>query len=140
MQPIQIKTYQTKRSYDELSLFVLSKGLNAGKPLTQPCPNCFVITAQSAQHKTQLRWICYMLWITGTFKRHLIGSVIQFIRISGLKDCLEQALMQADSNSSFEKLTQVLEHIAQQQQNLQLQIETLDLLKKQLIKRLLSST
>lgn len=137
MRHIQIKTYNPKQRHTELSLFILSKGYNAGKPLDTPCPNCFVITTDSNQDKITLHWICYMLWQSGAFKRLLIGSVIQFIRLRELKDCIEDTLNVADNSHKFIRLIDALEKIAAHRKNLCWQLDSLDELKKQLIRQTL---
>jgi hypothetical protein len=43
MQTLKIKTHKMKNTHAGNYLFILSKGLNAGKPLQNPCPNCFVL-------------------------------------------------------------------------------------------------
>lgn len=137
MRHIQIKTYNPKQTPAACSLFILSKGYNAGKPLPAPCPNCFVITAESDADKIVLHWTCYMLWQSGIFKRLLIGSVIQFIRLGEMKDCIEKALKASGSQQSFLQAVDALEKIEQHQQNLRAQLSSFDQLKKQLMRSVL---
>lgn len=137
MRHIQIKTYNPKQRHDHRSLFILSKGYNAGKPLDGPCPNCFVITTDSPEEKILLHWICYMLWQSGAFKRLLIGSVIQFIRLRESKDRIEQALNVADNSHVFMQVVNSLEKIASHRKSLCSQLDSLDELKKQLIRQTL---
>ncbi|WP_371923412.1 hypothetical protein [Flavobacterium sp. HSC-61S13] len=43
MSQILIKTHKKGNLYKGIYFFILNKGLNSGKPLSQPCANCFVI-------------------------------------------------------------------------------------------------
>ena len=72
--------------------FVLSKGLNSGKPILQPCPNCFKIEAESKEFKEILFWVSYALWRSKAFHPYLIGSVIPFIRIGDFKQVITEKL------------------------------------------------
>ena len=47
----QNQDLQQGQSISKNHFFILSKGLNAGKPLTEPCPNCFVFHAETEQEK-----------------------------------------------------------------------------------------
>lgn len=42
MKTFRIKTHRASLTYSEPHFFILNKGLNSGKPLNNPCPNCFV--------------------------------------------------------------------------------------------------
>lgn len=48
--------------------FVLSSGNNAGRPMDEPCPNCFVIMTKCPQEKQLLYWLCFWLWQCGYFQ------------------------------------------------------------------------
>lgn len=89
MQLPVIKSYHPKIiALSEHHFFILSKGLNAGKPLDQPCPNCFVAYCNDKTDRQFFYWLTYALWQCGTYKICLVGSVIPFLRISDLKHCL----------------------------------------------------
>ena len=51
MSTFEIKTHQIGRTYSNPHFFILNKGLNSGKPLTLPCPNCFVIISKNEADK-----------------------------------------------------------------------------------------
>ncbi len=72
--------------------FVLNKGLNSGKPLLLPCPNCFKIEAENEDFKQVLYWVTYALWKSKAFYPYLIGSVIPFIRIGDYKQVVCEKL------------------------------------------------
>ncbi len=65
--------------------FILNKGLNSGKPLEKPCPNCFVITVKNDEEKEFLFWLCWGLWQSKKFYYLHTGSVIPFIRLNEFK-------------------------------------------------------
>jgi hypothetical protein len=88
MQLPVIKTYRPQITLSDHHFFILSKGNNAGKPLDQPCPNCFVAFCSSPDDREFFYWLSYALWQAGIFRIQLIGSVIPFIRINDLKHCL----------------------------------------------------
>ena len=39
----------------------LNKGLNSGKPLLQPCPNCYKIETENGEFKEVLYWVSFTL-------------------------------------------------------------------------------
>ena len=51
MKTLGIKTHKMKNVYTGNHFFLLSKDLNAGKPLNKPCPNCFVPFADCDEEK-----------------------------------------------------------------------------------------
>lgn len=73
---IQVKTYQGNQQPN--AVYVLSRGLNSGKPLDVPCPNCYqILTPNPMQAKAVAR----ILFESGNLRPHLHGSVIEFVRI-----------------------------------------------------------
>ena len=42
----KVQQYNKKNAYPAFTLFALCKGLNSGKPLEKPCPNCFANYAE----------------------------------------------------------------------------------------------
>jgi hypothetical protein len=80
MKKLKIKTHQMKNAYTENHFFILSKGLNAGKPIEKPCPNCFVMLAKSEEEKKQI--VLAMLW---TVAREFLPSVFNWLSYSVYK-------------------------------------------------------
>jgi hypothetical protein len=70
--------------------FVLCKGLNAGKPLSSPCANCFVVTCESDEEKKFLTALSWGLWTCNRFRIHIRGSVIPFIKIKDYSSEMER--------------------------------------------------
>lgn len=128
MSNFEIKTHSVGRTYSKPHFFILSKGLNSGKPLNQPCPNCFVITTHSDNARESLYYLCLSLKIGRFFGYHLKGSVIPFICISDAKKVIHTALQNYESNqwsSKVEKLKKINEY----EQNLKIQLQTINKLK-----------
>ncbi|MBC7747417.1 MAG: hypothetical protein H7Z76_02345 [Methylotenera sp.] len=78
-------THRKDRIYCQPHFFILNKGNNSGKPLKEPCPNCFVITVKTDEEAENLYWIALSLWKSKLWHQYLIGSVIPFIRLNDFK-------------------------------------------------------
>jgi len=63
MSNFEIKTHRSERIYQKPHFFILNKGLNSGKPMRKPCPNCFVITAATEEESQTLFYLCLSLKI-----------------------------------------------------------------------------
>jgi hypothetical protein len=120
-----LKTYCPKSTTEEPHFFVLSRGKNSGKPLTEPCPNCFVLSTKTEEDKQLLYALSFGLWKAKSFEYFLKGSVIPFITIGDCKQALNDGLEQANSNpDGFNKSVKALELLELQEkrflENLQL--------------------
>lgn len=80
-----IKSHKPSTLYMGEVIFILNKGMNSGKPLYEPCPNCFVLIFSTAEDKESYYWLAYSLWKAQFWHRHLVGSVISFLRIHDFK-------------------------------------------------------
>jgi hypothetical protein len=96
----KFQTYSVKHQSTGLEFYILSKGLNSGKPLLTPCPNSFVCICKSQEQKDFYFWLLFGLWKAKYFHQFLTGSVIPFIRLSDLKN---EILTQAEKVSKQEK-------------------------------------
>ncbi|MBK9327948.1 MAG: hypothetical protein IPM95_01260 [Sphingobacteriales bacterium] len=74
--------------------------MNSGKPLKSSCPNCFVCIAESEELKEQLYWLCFALWYSKAFHYYHKGSVIQYITIDDIKECLSKSLRKSNENKA----------------------------------------
>jgi hypothetical protein len=92
METFTVKSVTRIEENKKPHFFVLSKGLNSGKPLLQPSPNCFKIETESKEFKETLFWVSYALWRSKAFHPYLIGSVIPFIRIGDFKQVILEKL------------------------------------------------
>jgi hypothetical protein len=126
MTKFTLKTYSSAAKSEMLQFFILNKGKNSGKPLSKPCPNCFVLTTQSEEDKQFFYSLCFGLWKAKSFEYYLKGSVIPFITINDCKQALITGLEQANSNlTGFKKSVKALEILEQQEKKY---LETLQII------------
>jgi len=81
----KFQTYSVKNQSTSFEFYILSKGLNSGKPLTAPCPNSFIFICKNEEQKDFYFWLLFGLWKAKHFHQFLTGSVIPFIRINEFK-------------------------------------------------------
>lgn len=104
-----LKSYNRKSVVAKPHFFILNKGNNSGKPLSAPCPNCFVIQFQCTEEKEQVYWLLYSLWQSRAFYPYLRGSVIPFVVLRDMKKCIQEGLERAKGNSDqFQKAVEAL--------------------------------
>jgi hypothetical protein len=107
MRTIHLKTFNKNFNYEGHYFFILNKGMNSGKPMKSSCPNCFVCIAGSEEEKEQLYWLCFALWYSKAFHYYHKGSVILYISIDDIKECLSKSLLKSNQNKQeFEKAIQ----------------------------------
>jgi hypothetical protein len=104
MHNLNIKTFQTDSQKSDFQLFILSKGLNSGKPLDDPCPNCFVLVCESLEELQFYKSVAYMLWKKQVFTPYLSGSVVPFIRINDFKKVFLKGISKFMDNPQFTKM------------------------------------
>ncbi len=116
-----LKSYSLKSEIKKPHFFILNKGNNSGKPLSAPCPNCFVIQFQNEIEKEQVYWLMYSLWQSNAFYPFLRGSVIPFVVLRDVKSCLLDALAKVEASpAQFEKVVTALQSLeAMEKQNKQ---------------------
>jgi len=131
MTTLKIKTHKMKNTYSENHFFILSKGMNAGKPLERPCSNCFVLFAKDEEDKNLYYWLCFGLWQANFFRPFLTGSVIPFIRIEDLKEVIIAALSKLD-RVALQHLVSVVQDLQKHQENISKQLELIRQAKKML--------
>ncbi|GGW65632.1 hypothetical protein DFQ11_10313 [Winogradskyella epiphytica] len=120
MSTFELKTHQVGRTYSNPHFFILNKGLNSGKPLPDPCPNCFVVITKTETDKNTLFYLSMMLQIGGFYAHYLKGSVIPFISIDDCRNTLKKGLISNRNNSGqIQKLINVVEVITKKQNELQ---------------------
>ena len=117
MKAIRIITHLPGRNYSAHVLFILSKGLNAGKPLAQPCPNCFAVEFSSAEEACRFRALCLILMQSRVFSQYLKGSVIPFLSIRDFRSIISRYFVLVDNlPAQFGHLVEVLANIEEQEQ------------------------
>ena len=130
MSNFEIKTHQIGRTYTKPHFFILNKGLNSGKPLDKPCPNCFVITTQTIEERQTLFYLCLSLKIGRYFDYYLKGSVIPFITINDCLGVLKNAyLNNLEDVNALQKHIQTINQIQQKEEVLQKQLKLMNQLK-----------
>lgn len=136
MKAFKIFTYNPKNQKSEFEFYALSKGLNSGKPLDIPYPNCFVISCRNAEEKDIYSSLLFGLWKAKAFHQLLVGSVIPFIRINDFKNFVfEQVSHLKGKEKAFKKDLQRTKILEQQEKRLQEQILLISELKRIYIAR-----
>ena len=133
MSTFEIKTHQTGRTYSGPHFFILCKGLNSGRPMQGPCPNCFVITTNSEDLRESLFYLCLALKTGRYFSYYLKGSVIPFICIVDARTVIKNALQNKEQQAWDKKILK-LQKIEAFEQNLKLQLKTISELKIALLR------
>ncbi|MFD1616556.1 DUF6943 family protein [Gelatiniphilus marinus] len=130
MSTFELKTHQIGKTYSQPHFFILNKGQNSGKPLTNPCPNCFVVTVPTEEEKNTLYHLSMMLQIGGFYAYYLRGSVIPFISIDDCRNTLKDGLKSAQNiNDQMQKHIKAVEVISKKEKELQNVIDKMSVLK-----------
>ncbi len=128
MSTYTIKTHRNGTKISKPHFYILNKGLNSGKPLEKPCPNCFVLTTETEEDKEFYYWLTFGLWQSKAFHLFLIGSVIPFIRIGELRKCIQTGADQARTDlKQFRKTVKSLQLLQEKERIIK---ETLVLIKQ----------
>ena len=93
MSNFKVRTYNSEKETPENSIFILSRGRNAGKPLFEPCPNCFILYCKDREELEILYWTFFTLWKNGFFHPYLCGSVIEMLRLSELRKIIQNFII-----------------------------------------------
>tara|TARA_R110001583_G_C5509029_1_gene396488 strand:+ start:109 stop:546 length:438 start_codon:yes stop_codon:yes gene_type:complete len=130
MSNFEIKTHRSGRTYNTPHFFILNKGLNSGKPMHKPCPNCFVITAATEDQIQTLFYMCLSLKIGRFFGYYLKGSVIPFLTINDCLKVLKKAYSnQVNNMEELQKHIEIINHIQEREENLKQSLEAVKKLK-----------
>ncbi len=87
-----LTTFNPDKEYAGFHFYILNKGLNSGKPLLDPCPNCCVCQCSNEEEQLELYWLLFGLWQGKAFQINLTGSVIPFIRMKELKEIIQKGI------------------------------------------------
>lgn len=132
-----LQSFNPAKKYAGFHFFILNKGDNSGKPLLEPCPNCYVLECKSEYEKESLYWICFALWQGHYFRRELIGSVITFIRIKEVFNLVHNAYLKTQSNPElFQKSLIVLKTVHEKDLHFQDLAATLRKIKREVARDL----
>ena len=114
---LKITTYSPDQSRTSFAFFILNKGMNSGKPMQHPCPNCFTFHASTQEEKDLYYWLCFEMWKAHTFHPYLRGSVIPFIIKSDLVQLIRDAATIAlKAPGQFEKAIEAFKIVEHQEQ------------------------
>ena len=137
MSSFQLTTFNPAKKYAGFYFFVLNKGLNSGKPLLEPCTNCFVIECNSEEQKESLYWICFALWQSHKFRQHLIGSVILYIRKKEMFNLVRDSFVKSQNKPEvFQKAVIVLKTVNEKDLHFQDLAATLKKIKREVARGL----
>ena len=141
MENFIIKSYNVNHICEASKFYILCKGLNSGKPLSEPCPNCFIVICTSEEQKQQLYWICFCFWKLKRFQPHLIGSVIPFLRIKDFRNMLQNYLLSVSNKKSdkIKYLTKNLNDIKLLEERLIKKLTLIQEMKNSVLKEYLSA-
>ena len=123
-----MRSHKNGRNYNQPHFYIQNKGLNSGRALNDPIPNCFVLTTETEEQRELLYYLCQSLMVGQFFKNFIIGSVIPFIRIDDTRKVLNRALINYKKDhwqSKVEKLKKITDY----ESNLKLQMKTISDLK-----------
>ncbi|SDH81103.1 DUF6943 family protein [Winogradskyella thalassocola] len=130
MSTFELKTHKSGRTYSNPHFFILNKGLNSGKPLSNPCPNCFVLQTSTEEAKNTLFHLSMMLQIGGFYAYYLKGSVIPFISIDDCRSTLKKGLKSSDNIANqMQKHINAVSVICKKEKELQNVIDKMAVLK-----------
>jgi len=129
----QIKTYTQGCILDTPHFFVLSKGLNSGKPSHTPWRNCFVISVSTEEEKERLYWLAYSLWKTKKLYPLLRGSVIEFITLHDYGRQLQHIVSNMPENTVILKMINTLQLLEQKENAVQEQIKNIAALRQSIV-------
>jgi len=129
----QIRTHQINRIYNQPHFFILNKGNNSGRPMNEPCPNCFVLTTENDEQREALYYLCQSLQVGEYFKYYIIGSVIPFIRIDDTRKVVNKALLNYEKDQ-WQLRVEKLKKIETFEANLKQQIKAISDLKIALLR------
>lgn len=133
-------TYREDGVYTGPHFYILNKGLNSGKPLKKPCPNCFVMMCNNENEKESLYWIVYSLHQGKRFQIALVGSVIPFIRKNDLIKIITEAHSATfNKPEAVKKTVSSLLQLEQQKENYKRIQNTLEQLRQVLVHQLIKS-
>ena len=85
----KIKTHTQGKVYNQPHFFILNKGLNSGKPFNHYVCNSFVFLADDENEKEYFYFLLLGLWELRFFRKHLKGSVIEYVRLGDVIDVLD---------------------------------------------------
>ena len=131
-----IKTHQKSTIYTTNHIFILNKGLNSGKPQTEPFTNSFVILFEKEDDAETMYCLAYSLWKARFWHRSLVGSVIPFLRIYDFKkDFSSKVIDVLNDFEQHKKEVKALKELEQQENNFKQNINLIIEMRKVILNR-----
>ena len=141
MKSFRLKTHRLGTTYNKPHFFILNKGLNSGKPLCTPCPNCFVCLLENEADREFLYWLCFGLWRSKSFHFYLKGSVIPFRTIDEIRKVIRESEVKASTKEkAFEKSIQALKLLDVNEQKIKLTLKMIDTARQSIFHNLMKET
>lgn len=128
-----IKTHRLEKIYNKPHFYILNKGLHSGRPMNEPCPNCFVVITDTIEERESLFYLSLSLKEGRYFAYFLKGSVILFICINDTRKVLNTALQNYEKDQ-WQLKVQKLMKITAYEDNLKNQLKTIAQLKIALLR------
>lgn len=118
-----IKCHKIGNNYSLPHFFVLSRGLNSGKPSKTPWVNSFVCLCNDEAEMDFHYLLLFGLWKAKYFHQFLVGSVIPLIRLGDLYSIIKRQgeaikLNQSEYMNTISKIKFIEEKEAEMQKNL----------------------
>jgi hypothetical protein len=129
----KIQTHKIGRTYNKPHFYILNKGLNSGRPMNEPCPNCFIVSLNTEEQRESLYYLCLSLQIGRYFHYYFKGSVIPFITIGDAKKVFSKALQSYEADK-WQSRVDNLKKITKYEENLKQQMKTIGQLKIALLR------
>jgi hypothetical protein len=134
----KLKTHKLNTNYSEPHFFILNKGNHSGKPMNDPCPNCFVCVCSSEEEKELLYWLVMGLCQGRVFEQYLCGSVIPFIRINDVKKVFNWLSFNHTAKLvQYKKKVLAIQKVQQAKNSILQQLQSLQSLQKVLVSDLI---
>lgn len=134
----KLKTHKLNTTYSEPHFFILNKGNHSGKPMNDPCPNCFVCICSSEEEKEMLYWLVMGLCQGRVFEQYLCGSVIPFVRINDVKKTLNWLSFNHTAKLiQYKKKVIAIQKVQQAKNSILQQLQSLQSLQKVLVSDLM---
>jgi len=134
----KLKTNKLNATYSEPHFFILNKGNHSGKPMNDPCPNCFVCICSSEEEKEMLYWLVMGLCQGRVFEQYLCGSVIPFVRINDVKKTLNWLSFNHTAKLvQYKKKVIAIQKVQQAKNSILQQLQSLQSLQKVLVSDLM---
>ena len=128
-----MKSHKIGRVYNSPNFFILNKGNNSGRPMNEPCPNCFVVTTDTIEERESLFYLSLSLKEGRYFNYYIKGSVIPFITIDDTRKVLNTAIRNYEQQQ-WELKVQKLKQITSYEINLKNQLIVVAQLKLALLR------